>query len=112
MQTERVGGAGKLKIDKVETVGNDEPDGSRQLFRDILQPQPDQVTKLQAPHHRGAHRHRARADAVLLVARQVDELAHPGERMGQARYRRSRQAAAAGNFQIAEPRFVALEAAQ
>ena len=63
-------------------------------------------------HHRGAHRHRARADAVFLVARQIDQLAHPGQRVGQPRHRRSRQAAAIGNFQIAEPRLVALEAAQ
>ena len=40
------------------------------------------------------------------------QLSHPGQGVGQARYRRSRQPAAVGNFQIAEPRLVALEAAQ
>src|ERR1700687_2432436 len=112
MQAERVGGTGKLKIDKVETIRDDEAYGSRQLFGDILQPQPDQVAELQAPHHRGAHRDCARADAVFLVARQIDELAHPGQRVRQARHCRSRQPAAIGNFQIAEPRLMALEAAQ
>src|SRR6202171_5784041 len=69
MQAERVGGAGKLEIDKVETIRNDEPDGSRQLFGNILQPQPDQVAKLQAPHHRGAHRHRARRSEERRVGK-------------------------------------------
>ena len=96
----------------MEAIRNDEADGSRQLLGDLLQPQPDQVAQLQAPHHRGAHRDRARTDAVFLVARQIDELAHPGQRMGQARHRRSRQPAAIGDFQIAEPRLMALEAAQ
>jgi hypothetical protein len=96
----------------MEAIGDHKPDGPRQLFGDILQPQPDQVAQLQAPHHRGAHRHRARPDPVFLVARQIDQLAHPGQRVGQARDRRSRQSAAIGNFQIAEPRLMALEAAQ
>ena len=112
MQTERIGRTGIFEIDQMEAVGNHEADGARQLFGDILQPQPDQVAQLQAAHHRGAHRHRARADTIFLVARQIDELAHPGQRVGQARHRRSRQPAAVGNFQIAEPRLVALEAAQ
>ena len=43
MQAERVGGAGKLEIDEMEAIGNDEADGARQLLGDILQPQPDQV---------------------------------------------------------------------
>jgi biotin carboxyl carrier protein len=112
MQAERVGRTGKLEIDQMETIRNHEPDRSRQLFGDVLQPQPDQVAQLQPPHHRGAHRHRARTDTVFLVARQIDELAHPGQRMGQARHRRSRQTAAIGNFQVAEPHLMAFEAAQ
>src|SRR5882757_10762639 len=112
MQTECVGCAGKLEIDQMKAIRNHEPDRSRQLFGDVLQPQPDQVAQLQPLHHRGAHRHRARTDAVFLVARQIDELAHPGQRVGQARHRRSRQTAAIGNFQVAEPRLMAFEAAQ
>ena len=112
VQAERIRRAGEFEIDEMEAVGDHEADGARQLLGDILQPQPDQVAKLQALHHRGAHRHRARADAVFLVARQIDELAHPRQRVGQPRHRRSRQAAAIGNFQIAEPRFMTLEAAQ
>ena len=112
VQAERIRGAREFEIDEMEAIGNHEADGARQLLGDFLQPQADQVAKLQAPHHRGAHRHRARADAVFLVARQIDQLAHPRQRVRQARHRRSRQAAAIGNFQIAEPRFMALEAAQ
>ena len=112
VQAERVRRAREFEIDQMEAIGNDEADGARQLIGDVLQPQPDQVAKLQALHHRGAHRHRARTDAVFLVARQIDELAHPRQRVGEPRHRRARQAAAAGNFQIAEPRFMTLEAAQ
>src|SRR5882672_2220002 len=112
VQAKRVGRTGKLEIDEMETIRNDESDRSRQLFGDVLQPQPDQVAQLQPPHHRGAHRHRARTDTVFLIARQIDELAHPGQRVGQARHRRSRQTAAIGNFQVAEPRLMAFEAAQ
>src|SRR5882672_1283413 len=112
MQTERVGRTGKLEIDQMKAIRNDEAHGSRQMLGDILQPQPDQVAQLQPAHHRGAHRHRARTDAIFLVARQIDELAHPGQRVGQARHRRSRQTAAIGNFQVAEPRLMAFEAAQ
>src|SRR5882762_6555621 len=112
MQTECVGRTGKLEIDEMETIRNHEPDRSRQLFGDVLQPQPDQVAQLQPLHHRGAHRHRARTDAVFLVARQIDELAHPRQRVREPRYRRPRQTAAIGNFQVAEPRLMAFEAAQ
>src|SRR6266436_6041280 len=112
VQAERVGGAGIFEIDEMKTVGNDEADRPRQLLGDVLQPQPDQVAQLQALHHRGAHRHRARADAVFLVAWQIDELSHPGQRMREPRDRRSRQSAAIGDFEIAEPRFVALEASE
>jgi hypothetical protein len=96
----------------VETIRNYEADGARQLLGDVLQPQPDQVAKFQATHHRGAHRHRAGADAVFLIARQIDELAHPRQRMGETRHRRTRQAAAIGNFQIAEPSIMVFETAQ
>ena len=102
MQAERVRGAREFEIDQMKAVGNHEADGARQLLGDILQPQPDQVAKLQPLHHRGAHRHRAWTDAVFLVARQIDELAHPRQRVREPRYRRARQTAAAGNFQIAE----------
>src|SRR5262249_48570159 len=54
----------------------------------------------------------ARADAVFLVARQIDELAHPRQRMRQPRDRRSRQPAAVGDLEIAEPRLVPLETSQ
>src|SRR6185312_9614835 len=55
---------------------------------------------------------RARPDPILLVARQIDELAHPRQRVGEPRHRRARQSAAARDFEIAEPRLVALEASQ
>src|SRR5436305_1888696 len=77
-----------------------------------LQPQPDQVAKLQPLHHRGAHRHRAWTDTVFLVARQINQLAHPRQRVREPRYRRPWQTTAAGNFQIAQSRFMTLEAAQ
>src|SRR5581483_7425839 len=109
MQAERVRGAGIFEIDEMEAVRDHEADRARQLLGDILQALPDQVAQLKALHHRGAHRHRARADAILLVARQVNELAHAGQRVRQARHRRARQAAAVGNLEIAEPRLVALE---
>ena len=96
----------------MEAIRNDEADGTRQLLGDILQPQPDQIAKLQPLHHRSRHRYRARTDAVFLVARQVNKLAHPGQRVGQPRHRRSRQPAAIGDLQIAKARFMALEAAQ
>jgi hypothetical protein len=82
------------------------------LLRNILQPQADQVAQLQAAHHRGAHRHSTGTDAVFLVARQINQLAHPGQSVGQPRDRRSRQPAAIGDLQVAEPRLMALEAAQ
>src|SRR5207248_9764735 len=47
-----------------------------------------------------------------LVARQINELAHPGQRMRQARHRGAGQPAATGNFQVTEPRLMTLEAAQ
>ena len=53
MQAECVGRAGKFEIDQMKTVRDDEADGARQLLGDILQTQPDQIAKLQAPHHRG-----------------------------------------------------------
>ena len=90
MQTERAGRAGKLEIDQMKAIRDDEPDGAGQLFGDILQPQPDQIAQLQPAHHRGAHRNRAWPDPVFLIARQIDELPHPGQRVGQARNRRSR----------------------
>src|SRR5258707_164014 len=112
METDCVVGARIFEIDEMKTIGNDEADGSRQLLGDVLQPQPDQIAQLQATHHRGAHRDCARTDAVFLITRQIDELAHPGQRVGQARHGRSRQSAAIGNFEVAEPRLMALEAAQ
>ncbi len=112
MQTERIVRARKLQIDEMKPVRNHKADGARQLLGDILQPQPDQVAQLQAAHHRGAHRHGTGADAVFLVARQINQLAHPGQSVGQSRHRRSRQPAAIGDLQVAEPRLVALEAAQ
>src|SRR5690242_478310 len=112
MQAKRVGGAGIFEIDEVEAVGNEEADGARQLFGDLLQPQADEVAQLQTLHHGGAHRHRARTNPVFLVTRQIDELAHPRQRMGEPRHRRARQAAANGNLEIAEPGFVALEASE
>ncbi len=112
MQAERIHRARMFEIDEVKSVRDDKADGARQLLGDILQTLPDQIAQLQAAHHRGAHRDRARADAVFLVARQIDQLAHAGQRVRQARYRRSRQSASAGNFEIAEPRLVTFEAAQ
>src|SRR5436309_4897404 len=112
VQAERVRCPREFEIDQMEAIGNHEADGTRQLIGDVLQPQPDQVAKLQPLHHRGAHRHRAWTDTVFLVARQIDELAHPRQRVREPRYRRSRQTAAAGNFQIAQSRLMTLEAAQ
>src|ERR1700692_235408 len=111
-KTERVGGTADLKIDQMKAVRNDEADRAGQLLGDLLQPQPDQVAQLLAPHHRGAHRDRAWTNAVFLVAGQIDQLAHPRQRVGQPRYRRARQPAAVGDFQITKPRFMALETAQ
>src|ERR1700722_9729182 len=65
MQTERVCRAAIFEIDQLKAVGDHEADGPRQLLGDVLQPQPDQVAQLQAAHHRRAHRHRARRDAVF-----------------------------------------------
>ena len=112
MQAERVGGAGIFEIDEMKTIGNDEADGARQLLCDVREPQPDQVAQLQALHHHGAHRDRARTDPVFLVARQIDELSHPRQRVREPRDRRARQSAAIGDLEIAEPRLVALEASQ
>jgi hypothetical protein len=82
------------------------------LLGDVLQTLPDQITQLQAAHHRGAHRDRARADAVFLVARQVHELSHARQRVSEPRHRGARQPAAIGYFQIAESRLVALETSE
>src|SRR5258705_6599441 len=112
VQAERVRGPREFEIDQMEAIGNHEADGTRQLIGDVLQPQPDQVAKLQPLHHRGAHRHRAWTDAEFLVARQIDELARPRQRVREPRYRRPRQTTAAGNFQIAQSGFMTLEAAQ
>src|ERR1700733_6709170 len=111
MQTERIGGTGKLEIDQMKAIRDDEPDGARQLFGDVLQPQPDQIAQLQPAHHRGAQRGGAWPGPVFLGVRQIDQLAHPGQRVGQTRNRRSRQAATVGNVQIAKPRLMALETA-
>ncbi|MEZ0062467.1 hypothetical protein ABIF26_008010 [Bradyrhizobium elkanii] len=54
----------------------------------------------------------ARADAIFLVARQIDQLSHPRQRVRQSRHRRTRQAAAVRDLEIAEPGFVSLEAPQ
>jgi len=112
MQAGRVRGTGIFEIDEMEAVRDHEADRPRQLLGDVLQAEPDQVAELQALHHRGAHRYRARPNTVFLVARQIDELPHPSQRVGQARDRGSRQPAAIGDFQVAEPRLMALEAAQ
>jgi biotin carboxyl carrier protein len=112
MQAERIRGPGKLQIDQMKAIRNHKSYRSRQLLGDILQPQPDQVAQLQPAHHRGAHRHGTWPDAVFLIAGQINELPDPGQRVGQARHGGARQAAAVGNLQIAEPRLVALEAAQ
>ena len=112
MQTEGVRCTREFEIDQMIAIGNHEADGARQLIGDVLQPQPDQVAKLQPLHHRGAHRHRAWTDTVFLVARQINELTHPRQRVREPRYRRPRQTTAAGNFQIAQSRFMTLEAAQ
>src|SRR5215216_1180430 len=112
MQAERVRGTREFEIDQMIAIGNHEADGTRQLIGDVLQPQPNQVAKLQPLHHRGAHRHRAWTDTVFLVAGQINQLAHPRQRVGQPRYRRPRQTAAAGNFQIAQSGLMTLEAAQ
>src|SRR5665213_67395 len=66
VQAERVGGAAVLEIDQMKAVRNDKTDGAGQLLGDILQPLPDQVAQLQAPHHRSAHCDCAGADAVFL----------------------------------------------
>src|SRR5438477_607241 len=90
----------------------DQSGTARPLICGLQQPQPDQIAKLQPLHHRRAHCHRARTDAVFLVARQVHKLTHPGQGVGQTRHRRSRQPAATGDLQIAKPRFMTLETAQ
>ncbi len=90
VQAKGISRARKLEIDEVKTIRDNEPDRARQLFGDLLQTLPDQIPQLQALHHRGAHRHRAWTNAVFLVARQIDELPHAGQRMREARHRRSR----------------------
>src|SRR5581483_8191315 len=101
-----------FEINELKTIRNDKADCARQLLGNLLQPHADEMPQLQTPRHRRAHGHGARTDAVFLVARQIDELAHPRQRMGQSRHRRARQPAAAGNFQIAQSRLVTLEATQ
>src|SRR5438874_3903121 len=71
MQAERIRSPREFQLDQMEAIGNHEADSARQLIGDVLQPQPDQAAKLQALHHRGAHRDRAWTDAVFLVARQI-----------------------------------------
>jgi hypothetical protein len=96
----------------METVRHDEADSTRQLLGDFLEPLADHAAQLRALHHRGAHRHRTRTDAVFLIARQVHELTHARQRVREPRHRRPRQAAAIRYLEIAEPGFVALEASQ
>ena len=112
VQTERIGRARELKIDKLKAVRDYEANSSRQLIGDVLQPLPDQVAQLKPTHHRRAHRHGARADTVFLITGQIDQLTHPRQGVGQTRHRRSRKPASIGNFQVAEPGLMALEAAQ
>ena len=94
MQAERSRRARELEIDQMEAIGDDEADSAWQLLGDFLEPLPDHAAQLRALHHRGAHRHRARADAIFLVARQVHELPHPRQRVREPRHRRARQATA------------------
>ena len=96
----------------MKTVRDDEAHGARQVLGDFLQSHANEVTQLEPTHHRGAHGHRARTDTVLLVARQINQLAHPRQRVRQARHSRTRQATTARDFQIAKPCFVTFEAAQ
>ena len=78
----------------MEAIRNDEADRARQLLGDFLQPLADHAAQLRALHHRGAHRDRARADAIFLIARQIDQLSHPRQRVRKPRHRRARQTAA------------------
>src|SRR6516164_4371132 len=112
VQAERICGTRIFEIDEMEAVGDDETDSSWQLIGDILQAQPNQIAQLETLHHRGAHGDRARSDTVFLVAWQIDQLTHPRQRVGQPRHRRSWQAAAVGDFEIAKPCLMALKAAQ
>src|SRR5262249_1047272 len=58
------------------------------------------------------HRDRTRADAIFLVARQINKLPHSRQRMCQSRDRRPRQAAAIGDLKIPEPRLVPFETSE
>ncbi len=100
-----------FQIDHVEPVGGDKPDGARNLLGHVLHQQADQRTKSQAPHHRRAHGNGAGAKPIFLILRQINQLTHPGQRVGQPRHRRARQPATVGDLQIAQPRLMAFEAA-
>ena len=81
VQTECGRRAREQEIDEMEAIRNDEADRSRQLLGHFLEPLPDHAAQLRALHHRGAHRHRARPDAIFLIARQIDQLPHPRQRV-------------------------------
>ncbi|MGY3648822.1 hypothetical protein ACVWW2_004113 [Bradyrhizobium sp. LM4.3] len=93
-RAERRSRARELEIDQMKAIGHDEADRARQLLGDFLEPLADHAAQLRALHHRGAHRHRARPDAIFLIARQIDQLSHPRQRVREPRHRRARQAAA------------------
>ena len=112
MQAKRRRRARVFEIDQFEAIRDDEADGAGNAIRDIAELVPDEIAHLPAAHHRGAHRHRARPDAIFLVVREIDQLPHAGQRVRQAGDGGSRQAAAVGYLQIAEPGFMSLEAAQ
>ncbi len=111
-QTHRVVSTRVLQVDHVEAIRHHEADCARHALGDFAQAHADRIAEFEAARHRCRERHRARPDPVLLILRQVDEVAHAGQRMGQARHCGARKPAPAGDFQIAEPCFMAVETAQ